>query len=91
MFESIFLTHYVTIKQVNDSLKKNIVTSGSGIENRKWWKDKKRFSFLSIYMFDWRDEKLEGWKTFLFSWVDQWKNKRCSLYKFILMLSVHNI
>ena len=76
MFESIFLTHYVTIKQVNDSLEKNIVTSGSGIENRKWWKDKKRFSFLSIYMFDWKNEKLERWKTFLFSWVDKWKNKK---------------
>ena len=36
MFESIFFTHYVTVKQVNDSLKKNIVTRGSGIENRKW-------------------------------------------------------
>ena len=63
MFESIFLTHYVTIKQVNDSLKKNIVTSGSGIENRKWWKDKKDLVFFQSIcligrMKNWRDEKL---------------------------------
>ena len=38
-------------------------------------------------MFSWRGGKVERWKTFLFSWREKLKDKKCSLYKFIIRAS----
>ena len=36
-------------------------------------------------------KKWEGWKILLFGWGERLKDRKCSLYKFILMPLLHNM
>ena len=53
-----------------------------------WWSGKvggqKRFGFPSC-VFGWRGGKVGGWKPFLFGQREKWENRKCSLYKLIIM------
>ena len=79
----------------NVSLKVRLVEGIEKWEDEKLWEDgkvggQKIFSFPS-HVFDWRDEKMGGWKTLLFGWREKWKDKKCNLYKLTIIPLLHNM
>lgn len=51
------------------------------------WEGRRDFNFLSwTYGIWFGSAKVEGWKTVLFGWEEKWDDKKCSLYKFTLLL-----
>ena len=58
-------------------------------ERMEKWKNRKDLVFPRVCLVE-GGRKVEGWKTFLFSWRKKWENEKCSLYKLTITSLLYN-